>query len=67
MVFKFPPENQATGPFDIASLTQMATAGQLTISSLVWKAGMAEWVKAETVEELKEVLANVMPPVPEEN
>lgn len=55
---------QSTGPFDIATLTQMATSGQLTKSSLVWKAGMAEWVKAETVDELKEVLANVMPPVP---
>lgn len=55
---------QPTGPFDIATLTQMATSGQLTKSSLVWKAGMAEWVKAETVDELKEVLSNVMPPVP---
>ena len=55
---------QATGPFDTATLTQMATSGQLTKSSLVWKAGMAEWVKAETVDELKDVLANVMPPVP---
>ena len=54
---------QSTGPFDIATLTQMATSGQLTKSSLVWKAGMAEWVKAETVDELKEVLSNVMPPV----
>lgn len=55
---------QSTGPFDIATLTQMATSGQLTKSSLVWKAGMTEWVKAETVDELKEVLANVMPPAP---
>ena len=55
---------QPTGPFDIAALTQMATAGQLTKSSLVWKAGMSDWVKAETVDELKDVLANVMPPMP---
>lgn len=45
----------------------MATVGQLTKTSFVWKAGMAEWVKAETVEELKKILANVMSPVPEEN
>lgn len=57
---------QPTGPFDIATLTQMAIAGQLTKSSLVWKAGMSEWAKAETVEELKEVLTNVMPPIPNE-
>lgn len=55
---------QPTGPFDVATLTQMAVSGQLTKASLVWKAGMVEWVKAESVDELKEVLTNVMPPVP---
>ena len=55
---------QAAGPFDLTTLTQMAVAGQFTATSLVWKAGMAEWAKAETVEELKPVLANVMPPIP---
>lgn len=54
---------QATGPFDLGALKQMAVAGQLTASSLVWKAGMAEWVKAETVDELKTVFAEI-PPVP---
>lgn len=44
---------QATGPFDIATLTQMANAGQITADSLVWKNGMAEWTKAGTVDELK--------------
>ena len=55
---------QAAGPFDLTTLTQMAVAGQFTVASLVWKAGMAEWAKAETVEELKPVLANVMPSIP---
>lgn len=55
---------QATGPFDMAALIQMAVSGQLTMESLVWKAGMADWVKAETIEELKDVLVNVVPPVP---
>lgn len=57
---------QPTGPFDLATLSQMATVGQLTKSSLVWKPGMTEWSKAETVEELNEVLSNVMPPLPPE-
>lgn len=56
---------QATGPFDLATLQQMAIAGQFLGSSLVWKAGMPAWVAAETVDELKEVLANVMPPIPQ--
>lgn len=55
---------QATGPYDIAILKQMAAAGQFTADSLVWKAGMAQWQKASTIDELKEVLANVMPPIP---
>lgn len=56
---------QATGPFNLATLQQMAIAGQFTGSSLVWKAGMPAWVAAENVDELKEVLAKVMPPIPQ--
>ena len=55
---------QATGPFDISVLAQMATAGQLTADSLVWKNGMAQWAKAGTVDELKNLFANVIPPIP---
>lgn len=55
---------QATGPFDISVLAQMATAGQLTADSLVWKNGMAQWAKAGTVDELKKLFANAMPPIP---
>lgn len=54
---------QATGPFELSVLTQMASAGQLTADSLIWKAGMSQWVKAGTIDELKTVLANI-PPVP---
>lgn len=57
-------DGQATGPFDLDTLKQMAIAGQFSSNSLVWKTGMASWEKAEVVEELKEVLANIMPPVP---
>lgn len=55
---------QATGPFDISVLAQMATAGQFTADSLVWKNGMAQWAKAGAVDELKNLFANVMPPIP---
>jgi len=54
---------QTTGPFDITALTQMATVGQFTSDSLVWKYGMAQWVKAGMVEELK-ILLGSMPPAP---
>ena len=42
----------------------MATAGQFTADSLVWKKGMEQWAKAGTVDELKNLFANVMPPIP---
>lgn len=57
---------QATGPFDLATLKQMALAGQFVGSSLVWKAGMSTWASAESIDELREVLANVMPPIPKD-
>ena len=55
---------QATGPFDLNVLKQMVTTGQFTVDSLVWKQGMTQWQKAGTVDELKEVFANAMPPIP---
>ena len=55
---------QAAGPFEISVLAQMATAGQFTADSLVWKTGMAQWAKAGTVDELKTLFTNTMPPIP---
>ena len=58
---------QATGPFDLNVLKQMAIAGQFTTEHLVWKSGMSEWQKASSVNELKEVFENVMPPIPSDD
>ena len=55
---------QATGPFDLAALSQMVSTGAFTKDSLVWKQGMSGWEKAGTVQELTSVLANAMPPIP---
>lgn len=55
---------QQTGPFDMGTLGQQAAAGQLNRNSLVWKAGMAGWVKAGEVPELASLFANTPPPVP---
>ena len=52
---------KTSGPFDRNTLTQMALSGQLLSSSLVWKPGMTEWTKADSVDELKDLF---MPPVP---
>ena len=55
---------QAAGPFDISVLAQMVADGQLTTDSLVWKNGMAQWAKAGTLDDLKVLFANAMPPIP---
>lgn len=55
---------QAAGPFDMVTLKQMAAAGQITPSSLVWKPGMTEWAKVESLDDMKEVLANSIPQIP---
>lgn len=55
---------QANGPFDINTLKQMISSGRFSKSSLVWKAGMTEWVRADAVSELKELFENSIPPIP---
>lgn len=54
---------KATGPFDISLLSQMASSGQFSAESLVWKSGMEQWVKAGMVDELKKI-ASAIPPIP---
>ena len=53
---------QATGPYDINTLVQMAASGQLTSESLVWSNGMEKWAKAGTIDNLK-ALFPVIPPI----
>ena len=64
IVYHVAVNGQATGPFDIGTLTQMVNVGSLTKDMFVWKAGMPAWAKADTVEDLKGLFANVMPPIP---
>ncbi|MDE7284326.1 MAG: SPFH domain-containing protein [Lachnospiraceae bacterium] len=54
---------QAIGPCEINDLKQMVASGELSANSLVWRAGMNEWVRADSVEEFKE-LFHAMPSVP---
>lgn len=54
---------QATGPYDINTLAQMAASGQLTANSLVWKQGMPNWIRADLLDELKALFVNTTPPI----
>ena len=61
VVYHVAMNGQATGPFDMSALEKMLNSGQLNADSLVWKAGMAEWIKAGTVDELKGLFAEIPP------
>ncbi|HZZ92004.1 MAG TPA: SPFH domain-containing protein [Usitatibacter sp.] len=53
------------GPFDMATLKRQASTGELTPLTLVWKPGMAQWVKAGELPELAALFANTPPPLPQ--
>ena len=63
VVYHVAVNGQATGPFDINTLSQMVATGQLTTESLVWRNGMVEWKAAGTTDDLKS-LFSAMPPIP---
>ena len=66
-VYHVAVNGQSTGPFDVKALSQMTFSGQFTADSLVWKSGMAQWKKAEDVDELKSLFPAIPPiPSPEE-
>lgn len=53
---------QATGPYNLQVIQQMIAAGQVTADSLVWKTGMASWLKAGETDDLKGLFAPPVPP-----
>jgi membrane protease subunit (stomatin/prohibitin family) len=55
-----------TGPHSMDELSSLATGGQFTPQTLVWRNGMAQWSPASSVNELSSLFANVPPPLPTE-
>ena len=55
---------QQQGPFDRGALAAQVRSGGLTAGTLVWKQGMAQWVPAQQVPELADILGSVPPPLP---
>ena len=53
-----------TGPFTIQQLQMMASNGQLTKQSYVWKQGMANWDFAENIPEVATLFSVNTPPPP---
>ncbi len=63
VAYNIASNGQATGPYKISALVQLAQSGQINDKTLVWKPGMSSWSCIDSIEELKGVLAAV-PPVP---
>lgn len=55
---------QQSGPFDLNTLRQMASQGQINNDTLVWKQGMAQWSAAGQQADLSGIFGAVPPPLP---
>jgi len=64
MAFHVAVSGAQTGPFDMSALQVQVSGGKFNRDSLVWKTGMAQWVKAGDVSELTALFAGTPPPVP---
>jgi hypothetical protein len=57
-------DGKQQGPFDLQSLRGKIAGGTVGGQTLVWTAGMPQWVTLETVSELSPLLSQVPPPLP---
>lgn len=62
--YYFNLKNNPVGPYTINELKEFSRKGEFTKNSLVWKEGMPQWVRAETVNELSEIWKSLPPPLP---
>ena len=54
----------AVGPMTASQLVEAASSGRLRPDTLVWKAGMADWMPAAQVPEVAALFGTMPPPVP---
>lgn len=55
---------QQTGPFSVGQLATQIQSEQLKADTLVWKAGLANWLAADQLDELKNYFTQTPPPIP---
>ena len=61
--------NNQFGPVSIQQLSSLANSGQITINTYIWREGLANWMPAGSLPELKNIFStynpgSVPPPVP---
>lgn len=59
--YYFAINGESAGPFDLATIRQMAATGQLHRNTLAWTTGMKDWQPMEQIAEL-EAVTNSIPP-----
>jgi hypothetical protein len=57
---------QQQGPLTLAVIQEMIGQGKFTKETLVWKQGLANWIKAFDAEDLKALFGILPPPLPAE-
>ena len=55
--------DQKIGPISKDQLRLALVNGEITIESLVWNNGLAEWSNLKSVVELKDIIADIPPPI----
>lgn len=56
-------DGKQEGPYDKNTLLSMANSSKISKDTLVWKDGMDDWQKIDSIEELKDIFPNI-PPIP---
>ena len=60
-------DGSPVGPLGYDELVELKALGKLTPDSLVWKKGMADWMRAQDVEDFSTFFPAEMPPLPNNN
>ena len=55
---------QSQGPFDVSAIIQSYQSGQITLDTLAWCKGMANWTRIADIAELSTALEDCLPPLP---
>jgi hypothetical protein len=58
-------DGKRTGPFNLAAIHQQVEAGVINSDTLVWKAGMVDWISAGEVRDIAQFLNSAPPPIPQ--
>jgi membrane protease subunit (stomatin/prohibitin family) len=57
-------DGQQQGPFTLAVIQEMISQGKCSRDSLVWKQGLASWIKANDADDIKGMFGAAPPPLP---